>query len=123
MGETIKSLNFRAHQKELELVFHIDPEVPDAVIGDPGRIRQILVNLIGNAIKFTEHGETLVTIGEEHRAADHSLLRVEVQDTGLGIPADQQRKYSKRSRKRIAPWPENMEARDWGSRFVRVWWK
>jgi signal transduction histidine kinase len=92
LGETIKSLNFRAHQKELELVFHIDPEVPDAVIGDPGRIRQILVNLIGNAIKFTEHGETLVTIGEEHRAADHSLLRVEVQDTGLGIPADQQEK-------------------------------
>ena len=92
LGETIKSLNFRARQKELELVFHVDAEVPDAVIGDPGRIRQILVNLIGNAIKFTEHGEIVVTICEEHREADRALLRVAVQDTGLGIPEDQQEK-------------------------------
>ena len=62
------------------------------MIGDPGRIRQILVNLIGNAIKFTEHGEILVTIREEHREDNQSLLRVAVQDTGLGNPADQQGK-------------------------------
>jgi signal transduction histidine kinase len=92
LGETIKSLDFRAHQKELELVFRVDAGVPDAVVGDPGRIRQILVNLIGNAIKFTEHGEILVTIREEHREGQHSLLRVAVEDTGLGIPADQQDK-------------------------------
>jgi len=92
LGETIKSLSFRAHQKELELVFHVRPEVPEAVIGDPGRIRQILVNLIGNAIKFTDHGEILVTIGEERCQGNGTLLRVAVQDTGLGIPADQQGK-------------------------------
>ncbi|HEY1471795.1 MAG TPA: PAS domain S-box protein [Candidatus Acidoferrum sp.] len=92
LGETIKSLGFRAHRKELELVFRVHPEVPEAVIGDPGRIRQILVNLIGNAIKFTDHGEILVTIGEEYRQGNHALLRVAVKDTGLGIRDDQQDK-------------------------------
>src|ERR1700736_383638 len=53
LGETMKALSYRAHQKGLELIYEVQPNVPEALLGDPGRIRQILINLIGNAMKFT----------------------------------------------------------------------
>jgi two-component system, sensor histidine kinase len=62
VGETIRTLALRAHQKGLELAYDVGPEVPAHLAGDPGRLRQILVNLVGNAIKFTERGEVLVTV-------------------------------------------------------------
>src|SRR5205085_5345697 len=62
LGDTLKALGLRAAQRGLELLCHVSPEVPDAVVGDPGRLRQILVNLVGNAIKFTDHGEVLVEV-------------------------------------------------------------
>ena len=65
LGETMSALSFRAHQKGLELVYEVQPDVPEALLGDPGRIRQLLVNLIGNAIKFTEHGEIFVSVEEQ----------------------------------------------------------
>jgi signal transduction histidine kinase/CheY-like chemotaxis protein len=72
LGDTMKTLTLRAHQKGLELVYYIQPEVPDALAGDLGRLRQIIVNLVGNAIKFTERGEVVVEVqraeGEERRA-------------------------------------------------------
>jgi signal transduction histidine kinase/CheY-like chemotaxis protein len=92
LGETMKSLGFRAHQKGLELIYDVRPEVPEALLGDPGRIRQILINLIGNAIKFTEHGEVLVTVLEESDQVAITCLHFTVKDTGVGIPTDKQEK-------------------------------
>jgi len=92
LGETMKSLGFRAQQKSLELIYDVRPEVPEAILGDPGRIRQILINLIGNAIKFTQNGEILVTVVDESDEAAVACLHFAVKDTGVGIPADKQEK-------------------------------
>jgi len=91
LGETMRSLGYRAHQKGLELIYDVRPEVQEALLGDPGRIRQILINLIGNAIKFTEHGEVLVTVVEESDEATITCLHLAVKDTGVGVPTDKQK--------------------------------
>jgi two-component system sensor histidine kinase/response regulator len=88
MGETLQTLALRAHAKGLELAYRIAPEVPDAVIGDVGRLRQVVVNLVGNAIKFTEKGEVVMQISLEEGGGQGVALRFEVTDTGIGIPAD-----------------------------------
>ena len=88
--ETIKALAIRSHQKKLELMCDIRPEVPPWVVGDPGRLRQILVNLIGNAIKFTPKGEILVCVERLSHNEAGVQLRFMVADTGIGIPADKQ---------------------------------
>jgi CheY-like chemotaxis protein/HPt (histidine-containing phosphotransfer) domain-containing protein len=91
LGETLKTLAIRADQKGLELACHIRTEVPDTLIGDPSRLRQILVNLVGNAIKFTERGEVIVTVGLEAPAAEgQAELHFAVRDTGIGIPREKQ---------------------------------
>jgi two-component system, sensor histidine kinase and response regulator len=95
--ETMKSFSLRAHNKELELIYDVDPEIPEGLVGDPGRVRQILVNLVGNALKFTEKGEILVTVEVEHTPGpgdeqDAVFLHFAVKDTGPGIPADKQKK-------------------------------
>ncbi len=92
LAETMKALSFRAHQKGLELVYEVHPDAPEAVESDPGRIRQILTNLVGNAIKFTERGEIFVRVEELSRGSETSTLRVAVRDTGIGISADKQDK-------------------------------
>src|ERR1700674_4875480 len=86
VGETMKTLALRAHQKGLELAYDADSEVPSQLRGDPGRLRQILVNLVGNAIKFTQHGEVLVTIENRLQDAEDVELHFKVMDTGIGIP-------------------------------------
>jgi signal transduction histidine kinase/CheY-like chemotaxis protein len=88
IGETMKSLALRAHQKGLELAYDIGPEVPSDLLGDPGRLRQILINLAGNAIKFTEHGEVLVEINSSSSADGRVELHFKVKDTGIGIPPE-----------------------------------
>jgi PAS domain S-box-containing protein len=110
LGDTLRALGLRAHAKGLALTSHVDPEVPDAVVGDPDRLRQVLLNLVGNAIKFTERGEVAVRVsldgpettgngngsGNGNGASDppvpapvpEVLLRFAVRDTGIGIPAD-----------------------------------
>jgi signal transduction histidine kinase/DNA-binding response OmpR family regulator len=90
LGDTLKTLAMRAHQKGLELAAHILPDVSDELVGDPIRLRQILVNLIGNAIKFTETGEVIVRVEMESREGDDIRLHFAVSDTGIGIPADKQ---------------------------------
>ena len=90
VAETLKSLALRAHEKGLEIWFEVADEVPAVLRGDPGRIRQVLLNLIGNAIKFTAEGEIEVGVGVERRSADELALRFTVRDTGIGIPADKQ---------------------------------
>jgi CheY-like chemotaxis protein len=81
----LKSLAVRAHQKGLELVCEVGPDVPAVVFGDPDRLRQILVNLAGNAIKFTERGEVLVRVELDSRNEYGLTLRFSVIDTGIGI--------------------------------------
>jgi two-component system, sensor histidine kinase and response regulator len=90
LGDTMKILSLRAHQKGLELAFEIEPDVPDAIIGDPSRLRQVIVNLIGNAIKFTESGEVVLYVGAESRSDDEIVLHLVVADTGIGIPVEKQ---------------------------------
>jgi len=77
-----------AHQKGLELSCWIHPRVPTLVRGDPGRLQQVLMNLVGNAVKFTEHGEVVLRTTKEHEAEEHSVIRFTVSDTGIGIPKD-----------------------------------
>jgi PAS domain S-box-containing protein len=90
LGDTMKTMSLRAHQKQLELAFDIDPDVPGALVGDPGRLRQIIVNLVGNAIKFTEQGEVVVYVKTESRTPDDIQLHFSIEDTGIGIPIDKQ---------------------------------
>ncbi|HXE73427.1 MAG TPA: response regulator, partial [Candidatus Nitrosotenuis sp.] len=84
------TLALRAQQKGLELAYHVDPDVPDTLVGDPGRLRQILVNLVGNAIKFTEQGEVVMEVhmAEGRSEQDEVLLHAWVRDTGIGIPPE-----------------------------------
>jgi signal transduction histidine kinase/CheY-like chemotaxis protein len=92
LGETMKALSYRAHQKGLELIYEVLPDVPETLVGDPGRIRQIIVNLVGNSIKFTERGEILVSVEKESETPDSVRLHFAIRDTGVGIPADKQSK-------------------------------
>lgn len=88
LEDTIRPLGLRAHQKGLEIACHVRPDVPHHVIGDPIRLRQIIVNLVGNAIKFTEQGEVVVRVAVESLDADQVCLRFDITDTGIGIPSD-----------------------------------
>jgi len=114
LGDTLRTLAMRAHKKGLELVSHVQPDVPDALVGDAGRLRQALLNLVGNAIKFTEEGEVVVRVarGEGRGASEEPkseppspesssvtprpsplvALTFAVSDTGIGIPPEKQEK-------------------------------
>jgi PAS domain S-box-containing protein len=87
LGDTMKSLAVRAHAKRLELAYHIHPEVPTLVHGDANRMRQVVVNLVGNAVKFTDHGEVLLDVNCESQSDEEVLLHFAVSDTGIGIPS------------------------------------
>ena len=90
LGDTIQTLAIRAAQKGLELACHIPPDVPDNLLGDPGRLSQIIINLVGNGIKFTERGEVVVGVAV-NTADEHEVeLQFTVADTGIGIPLDKQ---------------------------------
>jgi two-component system, sensor histidine kinase and response regulator len=101
VADPLRALAVRAHKKGLELIYNAQPDVPDALIGDAGRLRQILLNLVGNAIKFTEEGEVIVGVEIDCDSAGDSSagqspdspevrLRFTVRDTGIGIPVDKQ---------------------------------
>jgi two-component system, sensor histidine kinase and response regulator len=96
--ETANMLAIRAHQKGLEFICDMDPSIPDLVVGDALRIRQVLVNLAGNAVKFTERGEVVVSLRVDRRAARDAsgkagslVLLFTVRDTGIGVPAPKQK--------------------------------
>jgi len=88
LGDALKAVSIRAHQKGLELNFHVEPDVPRGLFGDAGRLRQVVLNLIGNAVKFTERGEVNLHVRTESANGDSRLLHFAVSDTGIGISAD-----------------------------------
>ena len=90
VGQTLRSLSVRANEKWLELVFNIGKEVPDALIGDSGRLRQILINLVGNAIKFTHKGDISTVISLVEESPSEILIRFDVTDEGIGMTPEQQ---------------------------------
>jgi signal transduction histidine kinase/DNA-binding response OmpR family regulator/HPt (histidine-containing phosphotransfer) domain-containing protein len=90
LDDTIKTLGHRAHLKGLELACQIRSDVPTELVGDPARLRQIVVNLVGNAIKFTDHGEVVIRATIQSRTADSAFLHFTVSDTGIGIPQEKQ---------------------------------
>src|SRR6516165_1374585 len=96
VGDTTRVMAARAHKKGLELIYQVQPDVPDALIGDAGRLRQVLLNLVGNAVKFTDEGEVVVGVEVQGDSSTPSPragevgLRFMVRDTGIGIPPDQQ---------------------------------
>jgi PAS domain S-box-containing protein len=101
LGDTMRTLALRAHKKGLELACHVLPDVPDGLVGDPNRLRQIIVNLVGNAIKFTDQGEVVVRVSrEDDKAAQEPAvplspgylvtLSFEIRDTGIGIAREKQ---------------------------------
>jgi len=91
LEETTNALSLRAHQKGLELSCHIPPELPDAVVGDPTRLKQIVMNLVGNAVKFTSEGEVIVQVRMETETEEQAVFHFAVVDTGIGIPLDKQK--------------------------------
>jgi len=90
LNNAMRALAPRAHEKGLELTWETLPDVPPHLVGDPGRLRQILVNLVGNAIKFTERGEVDLRVETESQGADRVVLHFCVADTGIGIPREKQ---------------------------------
>lgn len=91
LSDAIRSLSIKADQKGLELACHVQSDVPDHLYGDPSRLRQIVVNLVGNALKFTESGEVVVAAEVESLTGDDLLLHLSVRDTGIGIAPDKQK--------------------------------
>jgi PAS domain S-box-containing protein len=104
LADMMRALALRAHEKGLELAYEVMPEVPDALVGDPVRFQQVMLNLVGNALKFTRQGEIVVRVsleaeadpapqpsGDHSRIRNHRLLHFSVQDTGVGIPVKKQR--------------------------------
>jgi len=108
IGDAMKTLAFRTHEKGLEMAFEVDPDVPEVLVGDPLRLRQVLINLVGNAVKFTPAGEVVVRVGvqarrppepgepervsgvEDETLGDAVLLHFRVIDTGIGIAPEKQ---------------------------------
>src|SRR5205085_10065009 len=97
IGDTLRALAVRAHKKGLELIYQVQPDVPDALVGDAGRVRQVLLNLAGNAVKFTDEGEVVVRVEINQGdgpppppGAGEVGLRFSVRDTCIGIPTEQQ---------------------------------
>jgi PAS domain S-box-containing protein len=87
---TLKTLALRAHQKGLELNCSVEPDVPEALLGDPSRLRQILINLLGNSLKFTAKGEINLTVQRDSGDNAVTILHFSVQDTGIGIAPEKQ---------------------------------
>ncbi|MGZ5383474.1 MAG: ATP-binding protein, partial [Acidimicrobiia bacterium] len=88
ISDTVRTIAVRAAEKGLKLSVNLDPAVPDAVVGDPGRVRQILFNLLGNALKFTHIGHVNVAVGVDSMSAEGVVIHFVISDTGIGIPED-----------------------------------
>ena len=90
VGRTLKTIALPAHRKGLELACQIAPDVPTALIGDPDRLRQVLINIVNNSVKFTDAGEVVLGVEVKSRQEDHVSLHFTITDTGIGIPKEKQ---------------------------------
>lgn len=90
LGEVMKVFAVKARTNGLELAFDVHPDVPGSVVGDPTRLQQVLINLVGNALKFTERGEVAVAVRKEMQNKDDAFIHFSVRDTGIGIPQEKQ---------------------------------
>ncbi len=91
VSDMIKTLTLRAEEKGVDLLYHVQEDVPAVLIGDPGRLRQVIVNLVGNAVKFTDGGEIVLRVGLESETEHTANLRFEVKDSGIGIHPEKQK--------------------------------
>ncbi len=117
----LKSLAVAAHKRGIELVLNVEPTVPNRVVGDPTRLRQILVNLVGNAIKFTEQGDVVVRLSVDAREQATVLLHLAVSDTGIGIPQEKRESVFLAFEQADGSRAANMAARDWVWRSALGW--
>jgi PAS domain S-box-containing protein len=90
IGESLRIIASKAHEKGLELAFRVNKDIPQTVVGDPARVRQVILNLVGNAVKFTEKGEIIVSVDFEKTDGNPYHLVFAVKDTGIGIPREKQ---------------------------------
>jgi signal transduction histidine kinase/CheY-like chemotaxis protein/ligand-binding sensor domain-containing protein len=90
LGDSLRTMSMRVHEKSVELACDIHDDVPERVVGDRGRLAQVIINLVGNALKFTEAGEVVVSVETTEVTASGIHLHFQVRDTGIGIPADKQ---------------------------------
>ncbi|MFL5245247.1 MAG: response regulator [Gemmataceae bacterium] len=90
VGDALHTFGLRAAEKRVELTYLVPPDVPDVLIGDTGRLRQVVINLVGNALKFTDQGEIVVVVTVDALEESHAWLHFTVSDTGIGIPLDKQ---------------------------------
>ena len=126
LGDTMQMLDVRARQKGLDISWRVDPRVPDRIVADPDRLRQVLLNLAGNAVKFTDAGHRLGDHRPRRPAGDgrDGQLRPDVRGHRHGnrdSGSRNRRWYSRRSPRRTDPCRANMAGRDWASRFRRGW--
>ncbi len=91
IGESLKIVAIKTHEKGIELAYRVPPDIPDRMIGDSSRFRQILLNLVGNAVKFTDTGEIIVSVSRLHQTENDIELQFAVKDTGIGIPREKQK--------------------------------
>ena len=91
IANTVQAMSIPAAEKGLELAYQVSPDVPDHLVGDPGRLSQIVINLIGNAVKFTDTGEVVLSMSLKSETEDAVTLTCSVSDTGIGIPEDKQK--------------------------------
>jgi PAS domain S-box-containing protein len=92
LGDAMKALGLRAHEKGIELACAFNPQIPEWLVGDVHRLRQVIVNLVGNGIKFTERGEVVLSVAHHWRGPNEVELQFAIRDTGIGIPVSKQAK-------------------------------
>jgi PAS domain S-box-containing protein len=117
LNHAVQMVAPQAMAKRLELKCEVTDETPDALVGDPLRLRQVLINLHGNAVKFTHEGSVALNVGVEHQSGDRAVLRVSVSDTGIGIPRTNKKPSSNHSFRPMTPPPATTAApgSDWRS--------
>ncbi len=112
-SDSMRMMSYRAHQKGLELVLDVRNEIPPVVRGDSGRLKQVLLNLLGNAIKFTSEGEVLMTVDREADSAGRVVVHFTVSDTGIGVPDPSGSRFSRHSGRPTRRCIAGSAGRDW----------